>query len=136
MTRRQDTAPKHMADRVDGPTLPGITVVVPDSGGRRRAVKPDERPTQTMSAVSTKDGFVDGFEESAVEHTDDLEALAAGGRLAFIGAFGARVVAGVADTIRWSARWGDEYALTLAKLLIAVLSALVAAGVGVGWWLS
>lgn len=135
MIDQKDTAPKHAADEVDGPTLPGIAVVVPNSGGRRFAVDPDEQPTQA---------FLDGFEESAVEHTAELEALAevTDGEAWFtrvwfrVVAFFGWIVDEVATTVRLSARWELEHSRTIARLVVGVLSALVLAGAGVGWWLA
>lgn len=146
MITEHNTGPRHAADGVDGPTLPGIAVVVPNSGGRRFAVDPDEQPTESLSQTDAEDAFLDGFEESAVEHTAELEALAAEkgtrvtGFLALVWfrvvAFFGVVVDAVADTIRWSARWEEDHARTLARLVVATLSALVLAGTAVGWWLA
>lgn len=140
MIDQKDTAPRHAA--VDGPTLPSGIVVVQTDGGRRYRVDPDNRQTQT---------FLDGFPESAVEHTADLKALAVvesapsvrEAVAAFVAlawfrvvAFFGRLVDEVADTIRWSARWEEDHAHTLARLVVVTISALVLAGAGVGWWLS
>ncbi|RSN26547.1 hypothetical protein DMC63_01545 [Streptomyces sp. WAC 05977] len=133
MIDQKDTAPKHAA--VDGPTLPNGVVVKVTDGGRRYAIEPDEQPTQA---------FLDGFEDAAAEHTAELEALAAGKgtrvtaffamvwfrMLAFFG----WIVDEVATTVRLSARWELEHSRTIARIVVATLSALVVAGTGIGAW--
>ena len=142
MITGQDTTPRHAADEVDGPTLPGIAVVLPNSGGRRYAVDPDDQQTQVLAPVDAGDTFFGGFEESASEHTAELEALAVEGtrvtgRLALawfgiVASFGV-IVEEIANTIRMSARWEESHALTIARVVFVTLSALVLAGAGIGW---
>ncbi|MFD6069315.1 hypothetical protein [Amycolatopsis lurida] len=135
-SKAEDATGRHAANDVDGPTLPGIAVVKPNSGGRRFAVDPDEQPTE----------FLDGFEDAAAEHTAELEALAAGKGTrvtAFFAlvwfqvlAFFGWIVDEVATTVRLSARWELDHDRTIARLIVATISALVLAGAGVGWWLA
>jgi len=144
MIDQKDTAPRHAASDVDGPTLPGITVV-PSDGGRRFKVEPDEQPTQSLPPTD-EDSFFDGFEESAAEHTAELEALAAepGTRVAaffamarfLVVAFVGVLVDIAASGIEASARWELAHARTVARVAVATVSALVLAGAGVRWWLA
>lgn len=51
-------------------------------------------------------------------------------------AFFAFVCAELAGIIRWSARWEEEHALTLARVVLVTISALILGGAFVGWWLA
>ncbi|MFF4600120.1 hypothetical protein [Amycolatopsis sp. NPDC001319] len=89
-------------------------------------VEPDDAPTEVLAAVGQLDE--DG------PHTEPLPTVRRAPRFAVwmrLFAFFRVLVDLVATSVRLSARWELEHSRTVARLIVATLSALVLAGVGV-----